>query len=122
MYGPKSGSLIASIPGLPLGFPGPGFPTPPVPPPPEPLASFEPEPPVGASEGPAEYLPAPPFVEVPPFAEVPEPLIGPVVYLPVPVPPFGTGIANGDEGFIAGLGVVGGFIDGRAVGGAGFAC
>ena len=30
MYGPKSGSFTASIPGAPLGFPGPGFPTLPV--------------------------------------------------------------------------------------------
>ena len=27
IYGPKSGSLTASIPGAPLGFPGPGLPT-----------------------------------------------------------------------------------------------
>ena len=40
----------------------------------------------------------------------------------MPVPPFGTGTANGEDGFATGLGVVGGFKDGRAVGGAGFAC
>ena len=123
-YGPKSGSLIASIPGLPFGLPGPGLPTPPVPPPP-PLASLVPEPPVGANDGPATLLP-PPDVEEPPapppLAELPEPLIGPVVYLPVPVPPEGTGTLNADEGLAVGRGVVGGFSDGRAVGGAGFAC
>ena len=81
------------MPGLPLGFPGPGFPTPPVPPPP-PLASLVPEPPVGASEGPAVRAPLPDEAEPPPeppFAAEPEPLMGPVVYLPVPVPPLGTG-------------------------------
>ena len=67
---------------------------------------------------PDDAVPPPP----PPLAEDPEPLIGPVVYLPVPVPPFGTGTANGDEGFATGLGVVGGFNEGLAVGGAGFAC
>ena len=97
---------------------------PPVPPPP-PLASFVPEPPVGASEGagadfplPADELPP----DAPPFAEAPEPLIGPVVYLPEAVPPLGTGTLKADDGFATGLGVVGGFSDGRAVGGAGFAC
>ena len=84
MYGPKSGSLIASIPGLPFGFPGPGFPYPPVPPPP-PLASLLPEPPVGANDGAGAYLPLPDDVlppPPPPLADVPDPLIGPVEYLP----------------------------------------
>ena len=101
------------------------MPYPPVPPPPPPLAILVPELPVGAKEGPAtceplpaEDVPPPP----PPFEEVPEPLIGPVVYLPEPVPPFGTGTANGDDGLATGLGVVGGFKDGLAVGGAGLAC
>ena len=87
------------------------------------MASLLPEPPVGASDGvgaplPVEVvLPPPP----PPLAEVPEPLIGPVVYLPEPVPPFGTGTVNADDGFAVGFGVVGGLIEGLAVGGAGFA-
>ena len=123
IYGPKSGSLIASIPGLPFGFPGPGFPYPPVPPPP-PLASLLPEPPVGANDGAGAYLPLPDEVLPPPppaLADVPEPLIGPVEYLPLPVPPLGTGTVNADDGFAVGLGVVGGFNDGHAVGGAGLA-
>ena len=90
MYGPKSGCLIASIPGLPFGFPGPGLPIPePVPPPPVPLPapvplpdlpSLEPEPePVGARTGAGVYLPEPePLPDEPPFASLPEPLIGPV--------------------------------------------
>ena len=41
------------------------------------------------------------------------------MYLPEPVPPFGTGTVNGEDGFTEGLGVTGGFNDGRAVGGAG---
>ena len=89
------------------------------------MASFVPEPPVGANDGPGAYLPLPVDVEPPeppPFADVPEPLIGPVVYLPEPVPPEGTGTLNADEGFCTGRGVDGGFIEGRAVGGAGFAC
>ena len=52
---------------------------------------------------------------------MPEPLIGPVVYLPEPVPPLGTGTVKDEDGFATGLGVVGGFNDGLAVGGAGFA-
>ena len=83
------------------------------------------EPPVGASEGPATCEPLP-EVDVPPapppLEDVPDPLIGPVEYLPVPVPPFGTGTVKGEDGFTTGLGVVGGFKDGRAVGGAGLAC
>lgn len=130
MYGPKSGSLIASMPGLPFGLPGPGFPIPPVPPPP-PLASFWPDPepaPVGAREGPGVYFPPPePFpVEEPPlpppFTAVPEPLIGPVAYRPPVVPPEGTGTWNAELGLATGFGVRGGFIEGRAVGGCGFAC
>ena len=50
IYGPKSGSRMASIPGRPLGLPGPGLPT--LPEPPE-LANLEPEPElfVGESDG-----------------------------------------------------------------------
>ncbi len=52
MYGPKSGSLTASMPGLPDGLPGPGFPAEPVPPPDASLGAVEA--PVGASEGAAD--------------------------------------------------------------------
>ena len=125
MYGPKSGSLIASIPGLPP--PPPGFP-PPAPEPllypepepeplePEPDASFEPEPlPTGASEGLGENEP-PPFE--PPFLDEPEPLIGPVAYCPALVPPGGTGTLKGDDvGFEIVFGVIGGRTEGLVVGG-----
>lgn len=80
---------------------------------------------MGAREGAGAYLPLP-AEELPPapppLADAPDPLIGPVVYLPEPVPPFGTGTVNGEDGFTDGLGVTGGFNDGRAVGGAGLAC
>ena len=87
------------MPGRPLGLPGPGLPSPPVPPPP-PLASFCPEelpPPVGAREGAGVYFPPPLPLDageppvLPPLLAVPDPLIGPVAYVPDFVPPDGTG-------------------------------
>ena len=75
--------------------------------------------PTGANVGLGAYLPLP---DDPPFGDVPEPPIGPVEYCPVFVPPDGTGTLNGVfVGLWVGLGADGGFIDGLAVGGAGFA-
>ena len=74
MYGPKSGSLTASIPGAPLGFPGPGLPTLPLLPllpeeenlPPELL-------PLGAKLGDGAEVPLPDFEPEPAL----EPVTGP---------------------------------------------
>ena len=102
---------------------------PPDPPPPslEPVPDPEPLPlPVGDKDGAGENLPVPveepevPFGE-PPFAAVPLPLTGPVAYEPDLVPPLGTGTWNDVVGFVVALGVAGGFNDGFAVGGFGFA-
>ena len=71
MYGPKSGSFIASIPGAPFGLPGPGFPTfPPLPAlPGENLPPEEP-PALGEKLGAGVLLPeeAPPLAPEPDFA------------------------------------------------------
>ena len=92
------------------------------------MASLDPldePPPVGANIGAGEKPPParlPPDDELPPLDELPDPLIGPVAYCPCLVPPGGIGTLKGDDGLLVTFGVIGGFIDGRAVGGCGLAC
>ena len=124
IYGPKSGSRKASIPGAPP--PPPGLPTLPVPPAEEPLENC-PEPPLldGESDGLGAYalLDEPP-AEVPDFAipvgaDVPP--TGPVDNVFPIGAAFGTGTVNGVVGLATGVGAETGLALGRGVGGAGFA-
>ena len=52
-----------------------------------------------------------------PFEALPDPLTGPVEYVPDLVPPDGTGILNAEDGFCTVFGVIGGVKEGLAVGG-----
>ena len=118
MYGPKSGSFSASMPGAPLGLPGPGLPILPPEPPlpvPERLADEAPPEPAGEKLGEGENLP-PPEAEEPPR----EPLGAPVTGPPAGPATFGavvlgTGILNEPFGFCTVLGAVG-FSAGRGAG------
>ena len=123
MYGPKSGSFRASIPGAPFGFPGPGLPTLP----PLPALPGENLPPVelplGEKLGDGEYLlPEPEDPELEP-EPVLEPAIGP------PDGPatfgaatFGAGMLKFPPGFLVfgALGLIAGF--GAEVGAFGTPC
>ena len=125
IYGPKSGSLNASIPGAPPPPPGlPTFPVPLV----APLDNCPlPEPPIdGDSDGLGAYEPelvtGPPTLPdlfIPLGADVPP--IGPVDNdLPTGAA-FGAGTLNGVVGLVTGAGAAIGLALGLAVGGAGLA-
>ena len=124
MYGPKSDSLKASIPGAPP--PPPGLPIFPVPPGAEPLESCPPPPPAdGDSEGRGAYVPELEGLPLVPedfgAPAVDEPPTGPVDKVFPTGAPLGAGTVNGVDGLATGAGVDTGLALGLAVGGAGFA-